>query len=350
MIEATRHLEFLNRTNSRRLRGALWEPDIEMPPSLKGAVGNWLTTDMISVREMLESAGAITAQRADYPAGDLPQAVSVSFNIPWLELLCGCTARVQPDTIWTESSGLDYSSLSRLAFDPANAWFQKLLEAQEALGEFAENRFPVSLPVMHGPLDLLSAFRGPEQMCMDFLDRPAEVRQALARLTDLWIQVGQALLPLVPAFLDGWCSRMKLWLPGRCVTLQNDATALLSAAFYSDFMQEFDESIVAAFPYHTYHTHSTSSHIVRALDSIPRLATIQMTLDPNGPPRPRLREILRLVQQEKPVQLSVWDAEWAGWCQDSFEPAGTCVAYIVRDEDDWRQYENWLASSVNAGS
>jgi len=336
---------FLARANSAALKGALWEADIEMLPSLREKTGEYLTPGMISVPEIISRAEEIISRSNGHDLGDLPQSVSASFNVPWLELLCGCSARIQGDTIWAEASGVDYDTLARLTFDPRNPWFQKWLASQRALGRFAAGRFPVSLPVMHGPFDLLSAVMGPEQVCLDLLDRPAEVKGALARVTQVWIAAAHELLAVTPVFDGGMCSRMKIWLPGPAVTLQDDATALLSPPSYSEFVKGCEEKIVRAFPCHTYHSHSTSAHLLDLIADLPGLSSIQITLDPNGPPRPKMRSMIQNVLTKRPVLLCVWDREWAEWCQDAFDPAGVCIAYIIRSEGDWQMCENWIRST-----
>ncbi len=334
--------EFLARTNTIFLKGALWEPDIEPLPSLRESVGDYLTPDMISVPEMVLRAGEIIAQSRGHRFGDLFQSVSASFNIPWLELLCGCRANIQDESIWAESSEVDYDTLACQVFDPGNPWFQKWLECQRALGRLAEGQFPVSLPVMHGPLDLLSAVKGPAQLCLDLLDRPVEVKRALAGVTDLWVAAAHQLLSVTPSFEGGMCSRMKIWLPGSSVTLQDDATSLLSPSSYTEFVQGCEEQIVHAFPYHTYHSHSTSAHLLELIAGMPGLTSIQITLDPNGPPKPKLRSVIRNVLRKKPVLLCVWDREWAEWCRQELDPGGACIAYIIRAEEDWKACEEWM--------
>lgn len=72
---------------------------------------------------------------------------------------------------------------------------------------------PMCLPVMPGPLDLLSAFRGPTQFCLDLYDCPDEVHKALKTLTDFWIEAAWSLADTISLFHNGMCSRMHLWFP-----------------------------------------------------------------------------------------------------------------------------------------
>jgi len=338
-------IQFLARANPKALKGPIWEGDIEPLPSLRERTGEYLTPDMISVQEMVSRAGEIISQSSRHDLGDLPQTVSASFNVPWLELLCGCRARIQGDSIWAEAPGVDYDTLSRLTFDPGNPWFQKWLECQRVLGQFAAHRFPVTVPVTHGPLDLLSAVRGPEQLCLDLLDRPVEVKEALARVTEVWIAAAQALLAVTPLFEGGMCSRMKIWLPGPSVTLQDDATALLSPTSYSEFVKGLEEQMARAFRYHTYHSHSTSAHLLDQIADLPDLASIQITLDPNGPSRPKLQSMIKNVLRKRPVLLCVWDREWAEWCEEALDPGGVCIAYLISREEDWRTCEDWMQAT-----
>jgi hypothetical protein len=63
---------------------------------------------------------------------------------------------------------------------PANPWLAKLLEFTEGLAALSAGRFPVALALMRGPLDLLSALRGPERMVFDLFDEPQAVDRDVA--------------------------------------------------------------------------------------------------------------------------------------------------------------------------
>ena len=88
---------------------------------------------------------------------------------------------------------------------------------------------------MRGPLDVLAAMRTPQQMCLDLIEQPEEVRGLLGELTELWIAVGRAVLEVIPPFHGGYLGRMGMWAPGPAITPQNDVSTLLSPQTYGEF-------------------------------------------------------------------------------------------------------------------
>ena len=72
-----------------------------------------------------------------------------------------------------------------LEIKPDNPWLQKLVEFQKFLVNLSGGRFPVGNSLMRGPLDLLAALRGQENMCLDLYDCPEKMDAALDRIVDL---------------------------------------------------------------------------------------------------------------------------------------------------------------------
>jgi len=212
------------------------------------------------------------------------------------------------------------------------------------MAQAADGRYPIAAPQMRGPLDVLAAMRTPEQMCLDFLQRPEEVSQILAELTDLWIGIGRAVLEVIPPFHGGYSARMNMWAPGPAITPQNDVSTLLSPQQYRDYVLPCDERIIAHFPFTEFHVHSSEHHQVENLLSLERLTAIEFTLEHTlgGPPLETTLPIARRILESKPLLLAALDTETAETCIAQLPPEGLCVMIALSEPEIPRRLDSWL--------
>ena len=181
---------YLARTNPRPLCGFLWEPDVKTVRSIveRVGIGNQLKPEDILVEDLWAHVEEVLELNSGW-SSDFPQAISACLGVPWLEAMIGCPIMVGQDTIWAEPSARDYDHLLELRIEPDNRWLKRLFVLHKELARLADQHFfPVCLPLMRGPLDLLSAIRGPAQLCLDLYDRPRQVKEAVGRLSQLWLR------------------------------------------------------------------------------------------------------------------------------------------------------------------
>ncbi len=333
------HTDFIHCRNRRHLIGYLWEPDITPFPEM-AVCGPELSPDDLHPDDFARHAQEIWALSERYPT-DIPQPVGATFGIPWLQAAVGCRVLRKGNVIWAEPTKLTYEELHSMRFDLAQPWIEKMLECHRAVAQAAEaSGNAMSLPVMAGPMDILSAFRGPGQFCLDLYDHPGEVHAALKTLTNFWIEVGLALGQTVPLYHGGMCTRMHLWFPADksdqfvAITPEADVASLLSSEMYREFGLPVDRHILEEFPIHTYHSHSTGAHIFDDLIDTSLLRSLQITLDPNGLAWDELVVKLRQIQQKIPLLLCVWTMDDFRRCLECLDPEGIAIALIVKGEDD----------------
>jgi hypothetical protein len=176
------------------------------------------------------------------------------------------------------------------------------------------------------------------------IDYPDEVFEILAELTDLWIDIAEATLAMIRPFHGGYCTRMKMWAPGKAITPQNDISTLISPDMYKEFVLPWDQKIVAHFPYHSFHMHATEHHQVDNLLRLTELTAIELTLEHTigGPPLDTMLPIAKRILEQKPLLLCALDIETAERCINELPAAGLCVMIGINDYDIPPDFRQWL--------
>jgi hypothetical protein len=226
--------------------------------------------------------------------------------MPWIEASLGCGVIADHQAGSTRSVPAPGFADCPVVpeFSESNPWVAKMLEFIPALAECSGGRYSVGVTLMRGLSDLLSALYGSEAFVLRMHDRPDEVRDVIARLTEYWIAFGRCLLDRLPKFSGGTGSFFySLWSPGELIWLQEDAVALLSPRMYEEFIYPADCRIAAAFERVVIHLHPTRL-IPSKLLMETRLAAIELHVDHDGPRAAALEQHYRTVLREKP--LLIW--------------------------------------------
>ncbi|MFH1266891.1 MAG: hypothetical protein ABIK89_14270 [Planctomycetota bacterium] len=331
----------------RPMIGLTWEPDIPPLDEFLQRVGSGaeVTPDEIDP-EMFLPHVARWHERAGELPGDVIQRFTPAFGIPWVEAIAGCPVMANPGSLWAEPvvSRKVLADLPEIRFDPDNPWLRKLIEFTRAMVEFAEGRFPVAVPQMRGPLDTLAAMRTSEQMCVDLVENTDEVTRVLGELADLWINVGQAVLDVIPPFRGGYMARMGTWAPGPAITPQNDVSTLVSPGTYAQIVLPWDEKIVSRFPYTEFHMHGSELHQVDNVLTLKKLTSVEFTLEHTlgGPPLSKTLPAARRILGRKPLVLAALDCDTAERCLAELPAEGLCVTLALNDPEIPDEVDRWL--------
>jgi hypothetical protein len=316
--------------------GLLWEPDI--PPLAefldRVGIGAEVSAEDIDPDMFLPHIDRWYHRSLELP-GDVIQRFTPAFGVPWMEAIAGCPVVAHPGSLWAAPCLSDYKNRRRVEFSRNNPWLRKLLDCTRAIVQFAAGRFPVAVPQMRGPLDILAAMRTPASMCLDLLESPAEVHSVIAELAELWIAVGNAVLADIPPFHRGYATRMGMWAPGPALSLQNDVSTLVSAQTYLEFAWPSDRKITHRFPYSDFHMHSSEHHQIDGLLKLEQLTAIQLTLEHTlgGPSLDALIPVARRILGAKPLLLVCLDHASADRCLEELPAAGLCVMVASNERD-----------------
>ena len=112
--------------------------------------------------------------------------------------------------------------------------------AFEAIGRLVERlqwKFVIAMPDLGLGLDTLSPIRGVQNLLTDTIDRPAELKDALARIEAVWRKTHADLSAIIDPGNHGCYAEMMRYLSGRPTHISYcDFSAMISPAMFAEFV------------------------------------------------------------------------------------------------------------------
>jgi hypothetical protein len=215
-------------------------------------------------------------------------------------LLMGCEPQFAPDTVWTDPIPVSESGYPPIHFLREGHWWQWMREGTLRAAQASQGRYFV-LPVWgNHAADNLALIRGSQALMMDIVENPAWVRQAARLVSDILIEVSEALWPLVGeevSGLEGSVNYCGTWSPGRTLGFDCDISCMLSTKQFEDiFLPPLIETMRTV-KHRIYHLDGTVAlqHLDLLL-SVPEIHAIQWV------PGAGREEILRWVPLIRRIQ------------------------------------------------
>ncbi len=239
-------------------------------------------------------------------AADVPWSGFPLMVLPWVEAIAGCRIVHSAGNIWAEPWLDSYHRLEDGgSLEIRTDWLSKLLEFTEWLVALSGGRFPVAISLMRGPADVLAAIRGAQNSVLDLMDNPAAVKPLLERITDIWVQVAQAQLSLIPPFAGGYgWSVQNLWSSQPAGWFQDDAIAYWSPSLYRVYAAPCEMRLSRSMARTGCHLHSSAIFTVDELVEMPDLDVIEMNLDVVGKSIPEMIPTFQRILETS--RLYVW--------------------------------------------
>ena len=227
-------------------------------------------------------------------------------GIPWMEAILGCPIRAGCESFtsrpWLSSPE---EALEKLHFDSQNPWLNKYLEFTTALVNQSRGRFPVGMPIMRGPSDMLGALLGQQEMVLALMETdPRVMHRLIEQVTRAFLAVIEAQRRLTPLFYGG-CSLgfYHVWAPGPAIWFQDDLSAILSPKLYRRFFLDSARIILTGHDYTAFHLHPASFFILDELLTLENLKVVEVNKDICGPGVKEMMPILRKIMQTRGLIL-----------------------------------------------
>ena len=173
-----------------------------------------------------------------YFLSDAFPSVNLNLGPGSMALYLGGEPEFTWDTVWYREKCESPGEFLRLRYDENNSWWklhQKML--REAV-ELSTGDFYVAIPDIIENLDILSALRGPQNLCFDILDEPDEVRKGVKIIDDLYFKYYDRCYDLVKdEDLSSVYTAFNILGQGRIAKLQCDFSALISPEMFRDYVQ-----------------------------------------------------------------------------------------------------------------
>ncbi|MCX6992659.1 MAG: hypothetical protein NT011_05870 [Kiritimatiellaeota bacterium] len=255
----------------------------------------------------LESAEA--QMKATFFAGESFPFFDTQMAANFMSAYAGANLEFHEETVWTIPFLEDYAQLAISPFNPGNPWWLKLKALTEAAVAHGKGKFLVA------PTDLtaggtgISLIRGSERFCLDLIERPGEVKRALADFTRLWLDVFSLQGRLISqGGIEGTTCWLYAWSPGRYHALQDDIICMVSSPMFREFFLPEIAAMARWLDHSLFHLDGPGA--VQHLDdllAIPELTGIQWS--PGDGAKPTL-EWVPMLQKIQAAGKCLWV-----WCE-----------------------------------
>ena len=148
----------------------------------------------------------------------------------------GCEMIYGDATAWSTPilSDLSDASLATLLLDDNNFYFQKIMEMTDALLAAAENTFIVGYTDLHSGGDAIAAFRDPQELLIDTIEHPHEIKKLCHRITSDFLKIYDR----YHAKLSAAGMPSTTWCPATCTgkfhVPSNDFSCMISDETFED--------------------------------------------------------------------------------------------------------------------
>ncbi len=227
-------------------------------------------------------------------------------GIPWMEAILGCPIRAGRESFTSRPRfSSPAEALEEVRFEPQNPWLAKYLEFTAALAGQSRGRFPVAMPIMRGPSDMLGALLGQQEMVLALMEAdPQVMHRLIERVTRTFMAVLEAQRRLTPPFYGGTSLGFyHVWAPGPSIWFQDDLSSLLSPKLYREFFLAAARLILAGHAYTAVHLHPSSFFILDELLTLEGLKVIQVNKDIGGPGVQEMLPVLARIMETRGLIL-----------------------------------------------
>ncbi len=287
---------------------------------------------------------ALCRARAPFVDDEIP-ALHLDMGPGFMGGVMGSSVWYDHGTTWSEYSLTDLSLLDELEehhVGPGNVWIDRLVTAARFFGEKSVGKCGVGVAMLTGVGDVMTALRGPEQLCIDLFERPKEVHRLAEICTAALENTARIQFDSVPSFAGGYVDNYGIWTPGRSAYFANDFSNLLSSEQYNEFFGPYDCRTAEIFDTPWMHVHSGGARLVPEFLRIPGLQGIQIVNDrPAGPTVRELLPIFQLIQKQHCLLLRKYSRDELEEVLPELLPARLYVDTQADSEEEAWQILDW---------
>ena len=188
----------------------------------------------------------------------------------------GGRAHFRPETVWMDPILGSDDDLSAFRFDWSNQWWAELQQLSRRLAEASRGKYLLGLAAYMTPGDALFFYLGPHQLCLDFLERPEQLRALYRHVICVWKEMCVKQWQIIGAAEQGYTSWLNVWSPTPYSPLQADFTCLISKKLFDEFVAPEVHELSSWLDHSLYHLDGPGAlQHLETLLSLPRLGGIQ---------------------------------------------------------------------------
>lgn len=190
----------------------------------------------ITPREFVETHDAVLSDRRWH--GDaFPIFPTTAFGPGTMAAFLGCTPVGAPSTVWfmPPRENIPLEEL-HFEFDGDNRYYRRVVDTFEAAVEKWQGSVIIGMVDMGGILDVLSSFRGAENLLIDLIENPEEVLRCISELQEMWFLYYDKLNAILAPSAQGYSQWFPLYGEKPGYILQSDFSYMISPAMFDTFV------------------------------------------------------------------------------------------------------------------
>ena len=199
------------------------------------------------------------------------------------------------DTIWFDPV---WDDLSQAKDSYTEERLKKHLEITKYLTERAGDDYLIGMPDSSGTIDALGHLYGTENVLMDMISEPEEVKEAIRIVNEGWIKTNEMFYQITKELNQGGAHAwMHTLAPGRTAHMQCDMSVMFSKDMYREFVVDELKKQMEWMEYPVYHFDGVEQeqHLEYIL-SLDRLKAVQWTHVAGRPSASHFLHILKRIQ------------------------------------------------------
>jgi len=220
-----------------------------------------------------------------YFLADAFPAANINLGPGSLALYLGGEPEFAWDTVWYREMCSGPEEFRDLHYDEENHWWKFHQNMMKEAVKLSAGDFYVNIPDIIENLDILSALRGPQNLCFDILDNPQAVLEGSKKISALYFKYYDRCYDLLKdrdssSSYTAFCVMGR----GRAAKIQSDFCALISPQVFRELIQPSLAMQCRTLDYSVYHLDGSDAikHIP-ALMEIRELNALQWTCGAGKP-------------------------------------------------------------------
>ncbi len=199
-------------------------------------------------------------------AGDAFPLIWPNFGAGINNAFLGAELNYSGDTVWFKPPVEKKIEDLHFEFDRNNKWLQRVCDILKAAKDRWQDNVMVLHPDIGGTFDILSAFRGAENLMFDMYDKSDEVHRAAAEIRDTWFKYYDLFEEILNSEKDGRASWACIYSDRPHYIYQCDFAFMLSPDLFEEFVKPDLEAVAEKLPNGIYHLDGKNQ--LNFLDSI----------------------------------------------------------------------------------
>ena len=212
------------------------------------------------------------------------------------------------DTTWSIHCVEDWDDYDLCLHTGPDSYFELIKTALEKGAEFSEGRFLIGMFDLHSNLDAMSALRGPQNFCYDFVDCPEAIERAHEKVRSFYRPIYEMIYVSADMERRGCVGWSPAYCQGRQAVIQCDFLALIGP---EDSRRHLIPAIIEEASYLdrcVYHFDGVDA--LRHMDDILAIEEIDCIQWVPGDGKPRTVEWMDLLKKIQAAGKSLWLYDW----------------------------------------